>query len=103
MKRAPDIKIYWENPPGPKAGLLVERITKSGVYEKHVPPSGLLSSTEAAKAIGLTLRHLYNLVNDGKLKPVRKRGRLLFRLSDVKRYLDQKYPPPSKSASWFVG
>ena len=102
MKRPPKIDIYWDNPPGRNQGATVRRIVAGGVYERRVLSTGLLSSTETAKALNITLRHLYNLVKDGKLKPVRKADRLYFRLSDIKRYLGFVGTRSHGSEPWLV-
>lgn len=104
MKSKQRITIYWDNPPSKGSGVTVQRVLAGGgVYERKVPGSGLLSSAEAAQAIGITLRHLYNLMNDGILKPRTKSSRLFFRLSEIKRYLDQKRSRSGKAEPWLIG
>lgn len=103
MKRTPRIQIYWENPPSKNSGVTVRRLSTGGMYERQVPSSGLLSSAEAAAAIGITLRHLYNLINDGVLKAKRKSGRVFIKLSDIKTYLNTKRSRSGKTEPWLIG
>ena len=103
MKQQSRIQIYWDNPPGKRSGVTVQRVVAGGVYERRVSAAGILSSAEAAKAIGITLRHLYNLINDGTMKPKKKSGRLFFRLAEIKRYLNQKRLRSGKPEPWLIG
>jgi excisionase family DNA binding protein len=102
MKEDPTIKIYWDNPPGKKSGVSIQRAVAGQVYERRVSAQGLLSSSETAAALRITLRHLYNLVKDGKLEPVREGDRLYFRLSDVKTYRARKRRGSGKSEAWLI-
>jgi excisionase family DNA binding protein len=83
MKELPPIEIFWNNPPG--EGIIIRRKIGDGIYERKVKPSGLLSSTEACKLLRITLVYLYRLVEEGKLKTVRKNGKLYFKLKDLIR------------------
>ncbi|MDE3041121.1 MAG: helix-turn-helix domain-containing protein [Nitrospirota bacterium] len=103
MKRRSSIQIYWDNPPSKRSGVTVRRSVAGGVYERKVSAAGLLSSAEAAEAIGITLRHLYNLMNDGTLKPRKKSGKLFFRLAEIKQYLSLKRLRSGKPEPWLIG
>ncbi len=103
MKQPPKIDVYWDNPPGRKSGLTIQRALGEHVYERKVPSYGRLSSTEAAAALGISLRHLYNLVNDGKLKSVRKGDRHSFRLLELKRYLVKQRGDRGRREPWLIG
>jgi len=59
----------------------------SAWIEREVGPNqGLLSSSEAAGYLGITLVWLYHLVKEGKLYPKRQKGRLVFRFGELRRY-----------------
>jgi excisionase family DNA binding protein len=81
MKKLPSIEIFWKNPP--TKGIFIRRKIGNEVYEREVGPSGLVSSTEACKLIGITIVYLYRLVEEGKIKAVRKNGKLYFKLKDL--------------------
>jgi len=83
MKKLPSIEIWWLNPPS--EGIIIRRKIRDGIYERKVKPSGLLSSTEACKVLGITIVYLYRLVEEGKLRVVRKNGNLYFKLKDLFR------------------
>jgi excisionase family DNA binding protein len=81
MKKLPSIEIFWKNPP--TKGIYISRKIGNETYEREVGPSGLVSSTEACKIVGITIVYLYRLVEEGKLKAVRKNGKLYFKLKDL--------------------
>jgi len=81
MKKLPSIEIWWLNPP--TEGLIIRRKIRGDIYERKVKPSGLLSSTEACKVLGITIVYLYRLVEKGKLRVVRRNGNLYFKLKDL--------------------
>jgi excisionase family DNA binding protein len=83
VKKFPSIEVWWLNPP--TQGIIIRRKIRDGVYERKVKPSGLLSSTEACKVLGITIAYLYRLVEEGKLRVVRKNGNLYFKLKDLIR------------------
>ena len=97
------VRFYWENPPMDlKAGGEVERIFHGRRYRRSVPPSGLLTSQEAAAALNCTLRHIYRLVELGKLKPVKRQGRwIFFRLREIKKYNFDR-PARFRSEPWLT-
>jgi len=81
MKRMPEIKIVFCNPP--QKGLTVERKIGGIKYTRKVGLKDFISSTEASKILGYSWVHLHRLVKWQKLNPIRKRGRLYFRLGDI--------------------
>jgi excisionase family DNA binding protein len=87
-KRVPRtrIKVYWENPPGPRQGLLIERVVRGHVYQRHVPPHGVLSAPEVANALGITREFVYRLIWSKKLKTAKQRGQMVIPVSSVKEY-----------------
>jgi hypothetical protein len=77
----PKIDVLYVNPP--KKGLIIKRKIGGGEYIRKVGPKDFVTTTEACAILKYSLVHLYRLVSWKKLKPVRKRGRLFFRLKDV--------------------
>lgn len=85
MKKLPTMRIWRENPPGPRSKVEVEYRTRGRTYKREVGPNGYLSSTEACAYLEVSLRWLYRLVADGRLRPKRESGQLWFRLQDLRR------------------
>lgn len=94
--RFPEIKIQFNvspdgrcqlNPPEfPCPILLSRKMGRSGhVYQRYVKPHELLSSTEAAMILKVSLTALYYWVDDGILKPKRVKDRLFFVSRDVQK------------------
>jgi len=77
----PKIEVLYENPP--KKGLIIKRKIGGGEYIRKIGPKDFVSSTEACKILGYSLIHVYRLVRWKKLRAIKRRGRLLFRLKDV--------------------
>lgn len=102
MKQSPAIKVYWDNPPSKKSGLTIQRTFAGYEYERKVSAASWLSSTESAAALKISLRQLYNLISDGKLKPKGKGDRLALRLSDIKSYLFKRKITENDNEVWFT-
>jgi excisionase family DNA binding protein len=71
-------------------------------YEREVKPNDLLSTAETAKVLGITVRHLYRLVDEGHLKYKKQRKRLWFVSRDVQR-LVQARGRLSPLGPWLIG
>jgi len=80
------LQVYWDNPPGPKQGVTIERIVRGHVFTRRVEHGGLVSPTEAANALNVTRVWIYRLIGDGKLKMVKKKGQFAIPLSSLKEY-----------------
>jgi len=76
-ERKDKIKFYFENPP---KGKYVSKVT---VVKDVVR----LDSFEASKFLGITRRHLYNLVNEKKLVTKWDGGRMYFRIKDLDKWM----------------
>ncbi len=83
----PKIEVYWENPPGPDQGVLVQVVHGGHVYERRVGPNGYLTIPEAARALRRAREVLYKRVRAGRLKTRMVRGRLVVPVAEVKRLL----------------
>jgi len=84
MEKMPEIKIIFLNPPkNPKNGLIIERKIGGVKYIREIRPKGFVSSTEACRILNYSLVHLYRLARWRKLIPIKKQGRLFFRVKDV--------------------
>src|SRR5437588_249778 len=88
--RFPKIDVVYSNPPDKSVVCIVTISRRVGnpphKYERDVKPNDLLSSPEAATILGLSVRHLYRLVDAGRLKYKKKKNRLLFGSRDVQRF-----------------
>lgn len=90
------IEIIRSNPPS--EGIIIrQRVGHPrvgyAVIEKEIRPNGLLISTEAAAFLGVTLRRIYQLIEDGKLKPLRKGNQLLFHLKSLMEFEKNRRKP----------
>lgn len=80
------LRVLWDNPPGTKQGITIERVVRGHVFSRRVEHGGLLSPTEAACALGVTRVWIYRLIWDGKLKVVKKKGQNAIPLSSLKEF-----------------
>ena len=81
------IEVVFDNPPN-KQGFatctIIRTIGRAGhQYERHVKLDDLLSSPEAARILRISVRHLYRLVKEGRLKCKKQKKQLWFVLKDV--------------------
>lgn len=78
-ERKSKIEVYFlkENPPRGK--LAIEAVIKE---QKSV-----LDSFEASRILGITRRHLYNLMKAGKIVYKRKGGRYFFKVKDLHKWM----------------
>lgn len=92
--KVPKIQIRYSNPPS-IGKITIRRPIQHPLWglvwiEREVgPESGLLSSNEAATYLGISLVWLYKLVKKGALHTQRKKGRLVFRFRELRRYKQQ--------------
>jgi len=91
-KKSPGSKVtvYWENPPGPRQGVQVERVVRGHTYRRDVGPTGVLTAPEAASALQVSREFVYRLIWDKKLRTVRRRGQMVIPLSSVKEYVARR-------------
>jgi len=69
-----------------KRKVSLVRIIGGRRYQRRISPYALVSSTEAARFLGYGLRHLYRVVQEGKLKiAARRGGKIFFRFVDLYR------------------
>jgi len=80
------VRVLWDNPPGAGQGITIERTIAGHVFSRRVGPRGLLTPTETAQALHVSRVYVYRLVWDGKLKSVKKEGRLAIPLKSVKEF-----------------
>jgi len=80
------VTIYRENPPSPRSGVSIVRVVHGHLYEREVGPRGVLSPTEGAIYLGITREFLYRLIWAGKVRTVKKGGRLTIPLKSLKDY-----------------
>jgi excisionase family DNA binding protein len=87
-KRSPTdaITVIWENPPGPRQRIIIERVVRGHTYRRQVGPKGVLAPPEAAKALRVSREFVYRLIRQGKLKTVRRRGLMGVPLNSIKAY-----------------
>ena len=92
MGRArPDlITVYWDNPPGPRAGVTLVKTIRSRKYEVRVPASGYLTQIEAAAALGVTLMTVNRYVRGKIIRGKRDHGISVIPLKELKRFLRER-------------
>jgi len=93
--RFAQMEVVVDNPPD-KHGLttftIIRNIGRSGHhYERHVKLDDLLSSHEAAQVLRISVRHLYRLVKEGRIKYKKQNTHLWFVSRDVQRVLASSF------------
>ena len=91
------IEIFRLNPPS-KGIFIRQRISHPRLGEAWVEKevnakTGLLTPNEAATFLKITLRRLYQLIEQGKLKPVRRGNWIQIRLRDLLKYEQVRRKP----------
>src|SRR5574341_1008885 len=84
------VTVYWENPPGPRQGVEIQRVVRGHTYRREVGPTGVLTPPEAASALQVSREFVYRLIWDKKLKTIRRRGQMVIPLSSVKEYAKRR-------------
>lgn len=89
--KVPKIEIWYTDPPSSGEITIRRQITHpvwgSAWLERTVrSDKGLLSSSEAAAYLGITLVWLYQLIKQGKLRPRRKKGRVVFTYGELRSF-----------------
>ena len=87
--RFAQMEVVFNHPPD-KQGFttftIIRNVGRSGhQYERHVKLDDLLSSPEAARLLRISVRHLYRLVKDGRIKCKKQHTHLWFVSRDVQR------------------
>lgn len=100
------VEVVFDNPPD-KRGFLALTISRRirgspHKYERHVKPDDLLSSTEAARILRISVRHLYRLAKEGSLKYKKQRRNLWFTSKDVQSFALKRRPHSSGSGEAFL-
>ncbi len=110
MKNIKDIMIFRENPSLPPKGIVIRRRVKHsrvGIawMERGVTLNkGFLTSTEAAAYLNVSLRRIYQLIEEGKLKPSKRGNQLQFQLKTLVDFEEsRKGPGRPKSEAFLVG
>jgi excisionase family DNA binding protein len=87
--RFAQMEVVVDNPPdkhGFTTFTIIRNIGRSGHhYERHVELNDLLSSPEAARILRISVRHLYRLVKEGRIKYKKLKTHLWFVSRDVQR------------------
>jgi len=60
------------------------------IFVREISNLSRITSNEAAMLIGITLRHLYLLVEMGKLHPIKKCGRLFFKFKEIEKFMKER-------------
>lgn len=83
------LEVVFDNPPdthGFATFTIVRTVGRSDHrYERHVKLDDLLSSPEAARILRISVRHLYRLVKEGRIKYKRQNAHLWFVSKEVQR------------------
>jgi hypothetical protein len=87
--RFAQIEVVFNNPPdtyGFTTFTIIRKVGRSDHgYERHVKLDDLLSSSEAAQILRISVRHLYRLVKEGRIKCKKQNTHLWFVSRDVQR------------------
>ena len=87
--RFAQMEVVFNNPPdkhGFTTFTIIRTVGRSGQhYERHVKLDDLLSSPEAARILRVSVRHLYRLVKEGRIKYKKQNTHLWFVSRDVQR------------------
>lgn len=87
--RFAQIDVVFDNPPnkhGFSTYTIIRSVGRSGhKYERHVELDDLLSSPEAARLLRISVRHLYRLVKEGRIKCRKEKKHLWFVSKDLQR------------------
>ncbi len=88
MGRArPDlIRVLYENPPGPQAGIVLVRRVRGREYETRIGPRGYLSQIEAAAFLKKSLMTVNRYVRLGLLRDVTRHGISMIQLAELRRF-----------------
>src|SRR5438067_10603342 len=83
------MEVVFDNPPdqhGFTTFTIIRNVGSSGQhYERHVKLDDLLSSPEAAQVLRISVRHLYRLVKEGRIKCKKQKTHLWFVSREVQR------------------
>ncbi len=103
MKRLPKIEVIYSNPPEIPSSVTIRRWVSGQKYEREVKPNDLIGTTEAVHILKITLRHLYRLVENRILKPIRKKSKIYFKLGDIEKLAKERGVWPSGKGPWLTG
>src|ERR1700704_595488 len=85
--RFAQLDVIFNNPPdkyGFTTFTIIRKVGRSDHhYERHVKLDDLLSSPEAARILRISVRHLYRLVKEGRIKCKKQKAHLWFVSRDV--------------------
>jgi hypothetical protein len=83
------MEVLFDNPPdkhGFTTFTIIRNVGRAGHhYERHVKLNDLLSSPEAARILRISVRHLYRLIKEGRIKCKKQHKHLWFLSRDVQR------------------
>jgi hypothetical protein len=83
------MEVVVDNPPdkhGFTTFTIIRNVGRAGHhYERHVKLDDLLSSPEAARILRISVRHLYRLVKEGRIKCKKQNTHLWFVSRDVQK------------------
>jgi excisionase family DNA binding protein len=87
--RFAQMEVVFDNPPdkhGFTTFTIIRNVGRAGHhYERHVALNDLLSSPEAARILRISVRHLYRLIKEGRIKYKKLKTHLWFVSRDVQR------------------
>ena len=87
--RFAQMEVIFDNPPdkhGFTTFTIIRKVGRSDHrYERHVKLDDLLSSPEAARILQISVRHLYRLVKEGRIKCKKQHTHLWFVSKDIQR------------------
>jgi excisionase family DNA binding protein len=73
-----------------KRGLKLSRYYRGRTFEYRVGPGDLLSPPEVAAILGIHRVRAYALIREGKIRSVKRRGKLFVPFTEVRKAYDQR-------------
>ncbi len=73
--------------------VTIRRVIDGRALIYEVPARGLVTGREAAALLGVTLRWIYQLIKAGRLRAIRRRGRVLVSVRAVLAYAEAQRQP----------
>lgn len=100
------INVVFENPPDQRGFFTLTISRRVGGsphwYEREVKPHDVLSSPEAARILGISVRHLYRLIRAGALPYKKQKKHLWFISKDVQRVALKRAGSSAKTEAWVI-
>ena len=83
---SPEPVIYWENPPGPRQGVILRHRLNGEEFDEYIPYNGIVTQALAARLLDVSLMTINNWVRGKKLRHIKIAGQpSVIPFAEVKR------------------